>query len=126
MATQDAIAKPRFWHTEVAYRETTTIYIQRDYDVHTESVHAERHYCVHTEIILCTYREHTKCTFRGTSMHIQRDDYVHTESIQSVHLEELVCTYREMTMYIPRRLLCTYNSREMDYVHTGEIVGNAH
>jgi hypothetical protein len=50
----------------------------RGYDVHRESVHAERHYCVHTETLLCTYREHTKCTFRGTSMHIQRDDYVHT------------------------------------------------
>jgi hypothetical protein len=75
MAKQDAIAKPRFWHTEVAYRETTmyiqrdyagetTMYIRRDYDVHTESVHSERqNYCVHTETILCT----------------------HTESIQSVH-----------------------------------------
>jgi hypothetical protein len=59
MATQDAIAKLRFWHTEVAHRETT-MYIRRDYDVHTERLR-------------CTYRE---CTCR------------HTESIQSVHLEE--------------------------------------
>ncbi len=34
MATQDAIAKPRFCHTEVAYRETT-MYIQRDYEGET-------------------------------------------------------------------------------------------
>jgi hypothetical protein len=90
MATQDAIAKPRFWHTEVAYRETT-MYIQRDY-AGEATMYIERVYMQ-----------------RDTTVYIQRHYYVHTESIQSVHLEELVCTYREMTMYIHRRLL---------YVHT--------
>jgi hypothetical protein len=77
------------------------MYIRRDYDVHTESVHTER---------LTMYKQRVY-----TTVYIQRHYYVHTESIQSVHLEELLCTYSE-------RLLCTYNSREMDYVHSGEIV----
>jgi hypothetical protein len=90
-------------HTErrrCTYWETT-MYIQRDYDVHLQRVYMQRE----------------------TTVYIQRHYYVHTESIQSVHLEEHYyahterwqCTYREDYYYV-----CTYNSREKDYVHTGE------
>ncbi len=60
MATQDAIAKPRFWHTEVAYRETT-MYIQRDYAGET-TMYIQRDYA------------------GETTMYIRRDHNVHTET----------------------------------------------